>query len=350
MFETIELAEAIARSRQSGKWLIAYVEGDAADVRSMERNTWPDPTVSDCIRRHDVLLIKTAGPGVGVPNGPALVVYKDGLEKDRVEGGLLPWDFVGWLDGLATRGETYSERQALVVSERNRDMSERYRRAEALVEEDQFEEATRELCWLWSHMLEVDPPMSGVRSSYMANTISKLVGAYPPARSVFSSLRDAAERVGTPLAIGDWVVLNEILGEPEKTLAFFDSAKARTDVREVLWFASYRITLLLLERQRWSDAGVLVHSPLDELRFGWECISMSMREGTEDRRDEFVALNTASFRKIAARLNATLRAAGRVVEADAVLEEALRLDDSEALRAAIREFANRAGVGAPNSS
>src|SRR5215510_8243216 len=105
-------------------------------------------------------------------------------------------------------------------------MGERLSAAEEMVKEGRYDEATAEFEWLWDNMERIEPGMEGVRVSFMPKSIEELVGKHPPGRQRFSEIRDrTAMRAGAHIESSgrwrfDWIVLNEILSEPERTLAW----------------------------------------------------------------------------------------------------------------------------------
>jgi len=120
---------------------------------------------------------------------PTLIAFKDGAEYDRVVGGKQPRDLLDWLEGLL-RGETVIERLRALASEGGTDVEKRYELARALLSDGKLAEATSEFAWLWEHMNEFNPGMTGVRVSYMAGDIETLVAQDELARSRSRAIRD----------------------------------------------------------------------------------------------------------------------------------------------------------------
>jgi hypothetical protein len=228
---------------------------------------------------------------------------------------------------------------------RERDTHARFEAAKQLLKEQRYPEATEELVWLWNNIERVQPAMRGVRVSFMAGTIEKLVAAHAPARRRFEELRDAA---GAAADAGgdseqrrlDWIVLNGVLGDDERTIAWFDSVKADPNAAPILDQLTHFLVEPLRRRGRLADIGRLYAEPLKELtghRLAFEVAthpSMQRRLGEEGfaRVRDVMA---RQFRTSAAQLVASLRAAGRTADADAVRDEALRRDPSSEMRAAL---------------
>src|SRR5262245_21637237 len=101
------------------------------------------------------------------------------------------------------------------------EMSRRLNAARELLKAGRHDEATAELAWLWDNIDIVDPGMRGVRVSFMASNIRELVEKHETARARFAAIRDRAASLAdvdltTSKLRFDWIVLNEILSEPER--------------------------------------------------------------------------------------------------------------------------------------
>jgi hypothetical protein len=225
-------------------------------------------------------------------------------------------------------------------------MRGRHTLAKALLHTRRFEEALDHYVWLWGHMAEVEPDMSGVRVSFLAGGIGDLCRELPAARQRFCQLRDDAETAAleapfAPTAVSarfDWIVLNASLGEATRTLSWFDGL-SREDQLALPEAIIPRVMPLLVERERWADAGQLIRDPLHELRVHGAMLDMGRSRpmpGIERHRSTVEKTMLEGLRKEAAQLVRCLQAAGRDVDAAAVKREALRLDDSPEMRNALR--------------
>ena len=72
------------------------------------------------------------------------------------------------------------------------DMRARMDLAKELRRAGRYEEATAEHVWLWEHMLEHEPALYGVRMSFFAGDLQRLVNDHAPARAAIEQLRDRA--------------------------------------------------------------------------------------------------------------------------------------------------------------
>ena len=214
----------------------------------------------------------------------------------------------------------------------------RYYRARTLIKDGHFAEATDELVALWQ---DRTPAMVGVHASFLPMEMEELGRSYPPARERFAQLRDAAAPVASdpdPAQLGDWMLLNGVLGESAKTLAWFDQATAeRADPRYAAVLEE-RVIPLLTAANRWSDAGKLYADPLATLERDARAIQADTLPGLVIAffiGDDLRKL----FRGQAASLVRALRAAGREGEAQKVVDRARRLDPSPAMKQAMEGVA-----------
>ncbi len=266
---------------------------------------------------------------------PTIVAFKDGQEKDRVVGYRDPRGLLDWLRGLE-RGDTDLDRLRRAVTDPEQDMQGRLTLAQAMVASGRNGEATEELDWLWHNIARVDRGMAGVRISFMAAEIATLIAVHPPARERFTHVRDETAAAlgagGDAAARLDWMVLNGLLGEDDRTVAWYDTVK--DDPAAPLVAASARhLVGLLAERRRWADIGRIYRNPLRELANRHR--TFEPPPGVEipaEMLDQLKVLMAQQFRDAAAMLSGSLRAAGRATEADALEKEAVRLDPSDEMK------------------
>jgi hypothetical protein len=354
VFEPAMLDEAMARATATGRWLfVAATSTSSEPCAVMDRTTWLNERVGEAIAERgvaiqlDVDADRETAERLKVRTVPTLIAFKGGAEKDRLEGFREAAHVLMWLASLE-RKPTELDRalRAPGSGDLERDMHGRLSFAKTLLREGRHEEATEHYVWLWNNIVRVEPGMSGVRVSFMAGQIEQLVAAHEPARPPFAELREqaAAAAAEDPASIEarlDWVVLNKILGEEERTMSWFDAAKNDPSARPTIDGISRFLSEPLKARGRWADLGRLYHNPLVELAFQHEVTSASMPtmpavlgSAGFDHLRSFMA---SRFRTAAAELLGSLRAAGRNEEATAVREEALRLDPSDEMKTALEQ-------------
>ena len=240
------------------------------------------------------------------------------------------------------------------------EMHDRLNAAEELLKEGKHAEATAEFEWLWDNMDLIDPGMSGVRVSFMARTIKELIGKHSPARARFAEIRDRSATLAeadltTARLRHDWIVLNEILGEQERTLTWFDGVKDDQRYAIVLDKVTSSLVPLLKSHQRFRDIGRLYKDPVATFVKTHRNFQAPPHIAADPYPDPDPGLSPDMQRLMrqmlqqildelpnhvieeAALLVTCLLAAGRSADADVVEREARRLDPSEAMRVALEK-------------
>jgi len=351
-FSDEPFADALARAEAEQRWLVVNLtDASSPACWTMAQTTWRDRDVLGWLEDHaiavqvDVSADPTTAAELHV-DPPATLLFRDGKERARLVGSQEPQHVLRWLEWLDGIEASVAEARAALVDP-DRDAHGRHHLAQALARTRRFEEALDHYVWLWLHMAEVEPATSGVRVSFLATEIGELCRELPAARQRFCQLRDDAESAalaapadGTEAtARFDWIVLNESLGEAIRTLSWFDglASEAQSAIDTAI---ISRVIPMLLERERWADAGRLIRDPLQDLRVHAAMLHMGrsfpMPDTLEPHRSAFEETMLEGLREEAAKLVRSLQAAGRDVDAAAVKREALRLDDSPAMRAALQ--------------
>ena len=334
-----------ARAEATGVWLIVDATAEwCGPCKQLDRITWRDGEVVRWIEDHglavqvDVDAESELAKRLEIRAMPTIVAFKNGEEKDRIVGYRDPKGLLEWLGGLA-RGETDLDRLQRSVVDPEHDVRGRMSLARALSQAGRKDEATEELVWLWQNMARVEPAMNGVRLSYLAGDIKSLTGSHAPAHARFVSIRDALESANLAGSAGsrlDWIVLNALLGEQERTLGWYDAVKWDPASAAEIERGAHHLIELLVERKRWADVGRIYRDPLAEL--ARRHAMTTLPRGAEippERLTQLQETMARHFRDNAALLAGCLRAAGRATEAEALEREALRLDPSNEMKLAL---------------
>jgi thiol-disulfide isomerase/thioredoxin len=336
VFSDLEFAPALERTKTERKLLLVdATAGWCGPCQMMDRTTWVDPAVFAWLRERalaiqiDVDAQKEVARELKIHAMPTIVAFIDGKEFDRVTGAKTPKDLLAWLEGVL-RGETL-----LTVLERGRqegtDPQARFNLAQELARAGRYDEAFAEYVWLWEHMLEHNRALYGVRLSFLAVELEKFAKNFPFARETIIALR---ERVAPPasgpingLEFNDWVCLNKVLGEDERTLDWYDALPtgSRGDLGGI---EEHHIIPRLLKAERWGEAGALYQDPMVTIgRMG--------RLHADKLPPQVVERMRKQFRRDAALLVRALVAAGRDV--DPVFARACELDASNEMREVLTE-------------
>jgi thioredoxin 1 len=347
LFQSGGFAGAGERARANGLWLIVDATAEwCGPCKQMDKVTWRD---GDVLRwfdgnalavQVDVDAEEELARKLEIRAMPTIIAFKDGQEKDRVVGYRDPRGLLDWLGGLE-RGETDLDRLRRSVIDPEHDMNDRLMLAKGMLAAGHHEEATDEFEWLWRNIANVDPGMTGVRLSFMASEIGSLIAAYPPARERFTRIRDQTAdglaAAGDAVARLDWMVLNGLLDEDDRTVAWYDTVKD-DPAHPIVAGCAHHLVGLLGERKRWADIGRLYADPLRELANHHR---MSEPPPDVEIPPEMLAplktMMAQQFRDAAALLSGCLRAAGRGPEAEALGREAVRLDPSDEMKQGLAE-------------
>ena len=132
----------------------------------------------------------------------------------------------------------------------------------------------------------------------------------------------------------DWIVLNEVLGEPDATLAWFDQIAAARPRKLGLSKLAHRLIPLLLSRDRWAEAGRLIDDGVEELvrQHDYLISDEVPPDFDEELKNHIREMGRVSLRQQAAQIRHMLIAGNRIEEAAAVERKALSLDPSEEMK------------------
>ena len=355
--------EALAAANLTGKLLVLDATASwCQPCKTMDQITWVDAKVIAWFAEHAIALQvdvdeqKELARSLGIRSMPTIIAFRSGKEIDRLVGMRPPGELLAWLEALQ-RGETAVD-QLRKASEANpHDVQARLALAKAHASSRNFAAATEEFVRLWQHMLEHQPSMLGVRSSFMLNDIEMLMREYAPARVRFTELRDALGVDGvpptaSPQEVADWISLSQALGDQERILDWHNRHAAvlegRPDLETTL---RVRLVRLLTERGRWADVARFYRDPLATLRQANDRLAHIQKDalpaGMEAMRPRMIEGVEDVMRKEAGVMVAALVSAGRESEARAVLEEIRRLSPGEKTEQVLVKTAREASIELP---
>jgi hypothetical protein len=160
-----------------------------------------------------------------------------------------PWYFSDGIDSVRARAKAAAEGS-------REELELRRALADRLAADGLLNEAADEFLWVWEHS-KAFPSYSGVRVSFLSGDMKELAARHPPARARFVHLRDetGARIFASKDArrdLDDWIELNDVVGEPEKTLEWFDQVKD-DEAWHPLLRASHDVERRLEAARRWED-------------------------------------------------------------------------------------------------
>ncbi len=343
IFAKMTLDEALKSIEGTDKILVVKATAAwCAPCKAMDRTTWRDDKVIQWFKDNGVVIAldvdkKPAdSKKLKIAAMPTMVAFRGGKELDRVAGMRSADQLITWLEA-AKRGEKESStlrKKAEPGPNGEVNVDARYALARQLLQEGEHEKAAAEYVWLWDNMVKLNPSMVGVRGSFMASDMERLARASAPAKAQFVTLRDAAEkRASTPEtadATDDFIVLNKVVGDEDRTLAWFDRVKADPAAAPALMRSSFRIEELLDAKGRWQDLGKYVYAQPREVIDRMIEMNRITAESASKAPSGMQAMMKSSheemFKRNASRVYAALLAAKRDTEADEAIAAISRND------------------------
>jgi hypothetical protein len=220
--------------------------------------------------------------------------------------------------------------------------------ARALLLDRLLDEGLVECDWLWANMARVDPSTKEQRQQELARYIGWLCDVHAPAKTRFTAVRDAAGAAAAAAPADhairlDWVLLNDALADARQTLEWFHRVKGDEKAAALLNACADRLVPLLLERGWWDEVLAIYRDPMAELTRSWGCVEKpDTMAAAETRPGELREIGLAHFRQHASLLYGALIAARKNAPAEALKQEALRLDGSDEMKASLTRAGNRA--------
>lgn len=359
VFSKVSYADAIKASEADKKYLI--VKGTAVwcgPCKQMDKTTWVDERVVQWVKDHgtaislDVDKHPNTARNLKINAMPTMVLFKDGKEIDRVVGYRSADQLLKWMNdakaGKTTKKEMDDKLAGLKAGNKTMSVDERMELANSLRDQEKFEAAAEQYEWLWKNMVTQQPSMLGVRGSFLASDIERLCEQHEPSKKRFAAIRDEVEarlkgENKTWDDLNDWLVLNKIVSDDQRTLAWVDRIKGDDEGKKTLARLAYRVDDLLEKHERWADLGAITREPIRKLEEEHSFIKMSTGRSlpasmSDDDRKQMEAYAWQRFRDKAGMIHASLLAAGREDDAKAVAARAAALDPSDDMQKALTDW------------
>ena len=265
------LDEALAEVEDTDRVLVLYFTAVwCGPCQQMQRTTWVDErvvekfTTDGLVVKIDVDDQEDLAQRYRVRAMPTMFAMRDGKEVDRIVGMKTAEQMLEWF-GKVQALEPGEVVELEPVAED--DVEGRYERAKQLQMIGQLDDALREYLWLWDNIPTKRPQMMAVRTSFMTGDIKRLCREHKPAHAAFSKKRDEALLKMEQTEWNHWdvlgfVALNEALGETAATLRWYDSIKNDEAGKRMIDIAGSRLVRLLIDQQRYPEAGRLMRDPV----------------------------------------------------------------------------------------
>lgn len=333
VFSDLSLAQAQEKAKQTNKLVVAdFMAEWCGPCRMMDEDTWKAPAVEKWLGANalavqiDVDAQPALAKSLGINAMPTIIVFAPpdvSKERDREVGYKDADELIDWLDGIKG-GRVINKETAKYDRAKGRgglqEARARLEQAEKLMSMSDFAGATDEYIWLWNNVANEAPNLMPMRDTVIVAAMTDLAKQYEPAKAKFEELRATAREMDKTF---DWVLLNDITGHQDDTLAWYDAAKNDSNQRPAVQDLEPRIIDLLLEKGRYAEAGRIWKDPRAELRnrFDW---CQAVRRDAEDHPNLFP--NHAGL------MYSALLAAGRNKEAEQIARDSLQLEDSSDMR------------------
>jgi len=348
--------EAMKQATTEGKLLVADSTADwCPPCKQMDKVTWVDAKVIEWFKANAIALQfdvdkdPKRAEALRIEAMPTMVVYKDGKEIDRSTGFMTADQLVTWLTDVkqgktkaAAREETIKKLREKAGNRAGPDGKIDIRAILNTARElsrSEPELAAAEFEWLWDNMLEHQPSMVGVRVSFMAGDMQRLAASNVPAKERFKKLRNATEetlRAKTdPELRGDWIALNRVVGDEDRTLAWYDRVKDDRKSAPEIERNAYSLNQLFRARARWRDLGLLTRQPEQEARRSLTINDHVPANMPKEHADSFRKMTEDRARTDVIQLYVGLLAAQRDKDAASVADLLLKQFDDAATRRAM---------------
>ncbi len=289
---------------------------------------------------------------------PTIIAYEYGSrEHSRIVGHHDPSALLDWLEDIvppegAAPDDDPAERGERPPSSISLDD---LRRAQALVAERRFDEATDQYLDLFDRSVERDQAWLTSMRAALVSAIEELAAQHGPARERLTDRRDElsalleSDRARTWEQLGAWLDLNTILGDDGATLEWIDRIKDDRDSSETTQRFMNRISELLIEYDRWDDLGEIIDEPVDAIH--WASMQLLDEQpppgSAPPDRIAHAEVHRWYFVRRASEIHAALLAAGREREARITAEFAIDILDGPKIRLFLVETAIKARQGRP---
>ena len=346
LFKELQLDAAKSTAKQGGKFLIIdFTASWCGPCHRMDETTWSDPAVKKWMEDNavaiqiDVDKEKDTAAKMKIAAMPSVVVFSpkdDSKEFDRHVGYQTGPELLKWLGGVKN-GETSIDMLRHEVEGNfgkggTAEVEARHKLASAQARAGSYNDSIEHYMWLWQNMEKQDPKLAGVRVSFLAKELEALAKHSPAAKQKLVELRDQAEASNA----ADFIVLNEILGDSERTLKWYDKVKTDKSQLATLQKLNYRLEPLLIQSGKWKDAAIMYPDVLAELEKRAEFAKV-MRETMKGR------IKYDPFTQGAGRLYGIMLAAGRNSDAKKIATAALKKSDTPEMKKELVLYAIDAG-------
>jgi len=351
IFADLSLTDALAKAKREDKLLIIKFTAEwCGPCKQMDKTTWRNQSIFDWAKDNAVIIAVDVDKDTKTSEQhkikamPTMVAYRDGVEFDRTVGYMDSSKTLSWMKDVKDGKSKAAAARERAAKSDGKSAQQRMEDARTLMEASDFSTAQPILIDLWQHMAEDEPAMTGVRRSFFARDIQTACAEHKPTRDAFVTIRDEDEaKLKTNPdyeTLTDWIVLNNAVGQPEKTLEWFDRVKSTDMGKATAQRLFYLIEPLIKERGDLRDISIVTPQPLQKVRSrAAQARSMAQMAASNPDLAGMTEYAWSSYRDEMTQLHAALILDSRADEAAAFRAEAIKLDDTPAMRLALVEAA-----------
>ena len=373
VFAPCTLADALAKSKANNTIVVADFTAEwCAPCKMMERSVWPDARIEKWFEDHAAIALRIdtdKEPALraeyAVSAWPTLIGFKHAEIIDRRLGSMSAEQLLMWLEMVDRAGKPLPGSETLVLPapgnlpapgrQDRPTFEDRAAAASALIDARKYDKATVDLLNLWRTECRAGPDGGTSRRSLLADSVRTLAAASPPARDAFAQDRARLEATlrsdtRTYEDLDAWLVLNDAVGDDFRTLAWFERVKRDPEVGPTFERVAARVIPVLERADRWTDLVGLIPDPIARLHTDHDTVS---KIPIPDRADDAMkarlcTLHKSLFRSKAAGLYVGLLGIHKDVLAGTLASEAVKIDDTPAMRLALVEKAVGARQARPD--
>jgi len=339
-FSDYSFEQAQSKAKEGGKYLlIDFMASWCPPCKQMDRITWPDESVQTWIKENaiaiqcDVDKERKVAETFNIEAMPTIVLCgpaNGSKEIGRQVGFMSVSNLLQWLEG-AKSGKT----PEVLRAQQNvgNEMWPHLTSARSFLSTKQYDEALKEYLWVWNNVPSTDKVYGDIRDKGLAVEAKQLIAAHPQSKQKFMELRDAAEQSGNR---HDWLVLNSMLGDEARTLAWFDKAKIDAKQKDDILNNATFLEPALFAKCRWNDAAVYLYpDPLKKINEYYRQAEAIKHPGP----DTEVTKDLDPMPSMVLLVYGAYVGAGKDADAKKIADECYRLDNTPAMHAALENMA-----------
>lgn len=335
VFSEYSFEQAKLQAKQDHKFLlIDFMASWCPPCKKMEATTWVNDAVQAWVKENaiaiqvDVDKDEKTSDKFKIKAMPTMVLFTPDnadTEFGRQDGYLSSSELLQWLEG-AKGGKTAKELDRELSNSDGTEIWTHMNKARELQGSGKSAEALDEYIWLWNNIKTTDPNLGTLRISLVPSEMKRLCTVLPAAKSKLAEMRDAAEKASNR---HDWILLNGILDDNARSLAWFDKAKLDPTQRDIIRKNTSLLEPVLFSNSRWADAANFLYpDPLARIGEYYKRAEEMKHPGP----DTEVSKDFDPFPSMVTLLYCAYVGANREAEAQKIADECLRLNNTQAMR------------------